>query len=356
MGAVHFFSASAGAGITAARFPCFRSGRTGTLVHMQGQAVRLAQTNDGGRSWRITGQPIPVGPGTDGTSVEQLTGSSSQRLWALVGRGRLVATTDGGSHWRVQALPGPAVEVATSAGFVWAMSCPHAASPTSPLACRPELWRASDHSRGWSPLKLPRVTAQGAFNVGFAVASSNVTIVLAEASRRPTGELLTSHDLGLRWTMRRAPRWDHNKCDNPMVPTAAAPQTFWILCLGNGAAGSSTKGLLRSSDAGRTWATVSAASSLTARPRPGSIPLEEPSDLAAGSQARLWLSLTNGLVESNDGGRRWNDVPQAFDRGGWASVADALDASHAWLLAAGAGLWRTDDGLHWRAVGPLNTG
>ena len=85
----------------------------------------------------------------------------------------------------------------------------------------------------------------------------------------------------VRWTRQRAPTWDENKCDNNAALTAHAPRTFWLLCLGGAAAGNSTKGLLRSTDAGRRWTTVSAARSLVARPAPGSITLEEPSALAA---------------------------------------------------------------------------
>lgn len=86
------------------------------------------------------------------------------------------------------------------------------------------------------------------------------------------------------------------------------------------------------------------------------MPLAEPSALAAGSPTRLWLSLTNGLAESNDSGRQWTDVPHAFDPGGWSTVIDVFDPEHAWVLAPGTGLWRTTDGLLWHADGPLNTG
>jgi hypothetical protein len=96
--------------------------------------------------------------------------------------------------------------------------------------------------------------------------------------------------------------------------------------------------------------------SLTRVPQPGSIPLAEPGALAAGSPKRLWLSLTNGLAESNDGGRRWTNVPRAFDPAGWGTVIDAATANDAWILAPGAGMWRTTDGLDWHPIRPLNDG
>jgi photosystem II stability/assembly factor-like uncharacterized protein len=357
MGAVQFFSATSGVGLTAETFPCFRPIRGGSQeVGFQRQPVGLAVTSDGGRSWHVTGTTVPVGPVPDGVVAEQITAFSPADIWAVVGSGRLMATRDGGSDWQAQAVPTPVADLIAADGFVWVVSCRHVARRTSAFGCRPQLWRTRSATASWTRVALPRVTAPDPFAVRFAVTSRDMIIGLTEVSDPPNGELLTTRDAGLRWTKRRAPRWEHNKCDNGAALTAHAPRTFWLLCIGGGAAGSSAKGLLRSTDAGRTWTTVSAVRSVVQRLRPGSIPLEEPSALAAGSDARLWLSLTNGLAESNDGGRRWTDVPQAFDTGGWTTVIDVFSASHAWLLAPGAGLWRTTDGLHWRAIRPLNTG
>ena len=356
MGAVHFLSATSGVGVTAESFPCFQRVTDGTQVESQRQPVRLAATTDGGRSWHVTGATVPLGPVPDGVVPEQIAAPSPADVWAVVGRGRLMATHDGGSDWQAQAVASPVAQVTAADGFVWAVSCPRVPGRIYPLACRPQLWRTRSAKDSWTRVALPRTTAQDAFHVRFAVTSNDMMIALSEASKRPDGELLTSHDAGLRWTKRRAPTWDHNKCDNVAGLTAHSPRSFWLLCLGAAAAGSSDKGLLHSTDAGRTWSTVSAVTSLTHSPRPGSLPVSEPSALAAGSQTRLWLSLTNGLAESNDGGRRWTAVPRAADPGGWPSVIDVLSARHAWLLASGAGLWRTSDGTHWRAIAPLNTG
>jgi hypothetical protein len=361
MGAVAFFSAVSGVGVTAENVPCYRRVKTGALVglRLQRQPVRLAVTNDGGRSWQVSGATLPVGPVPGGVGAEQLAATSPADVWALVGKGRLVATHDGGSNWQMQRIPNPVAEVAAGGGFVWAVSCAHAASRSSAFACTPTLWRTRSANNPWMRVALPRVTAQGPWYVQFAItANGNAIVTVLNASSHAGGELLISHDTGLRWITRPEPSWDHNKCDHGAGATlTASPRgTFWLLCNGNGAGGSSTKGLLRSTNTGQTWTTVSAATSLTQRPRPGSIPREEPSALAAGSQTRLWLSLTNDLAESNDGGHHWTSVPHVANTSGWVTMLDALSASHAWLLAPGAGLWRTTDGLHWGAVGPLNTG
>ena len=65
--------------------------------------------------------------------------------------------------------------------------------------------------------------------------------------------------------------------------------------------------------------------------------------------------MTNDLAESNDGGHHWTSVSGVVNTDGYATVLDVLSTSHAWLLAPGAGLWRTTNGPHWGRVGPLNT-
>lgn len=168
--------------------------------------------------------------------------------------------------------------------------------------------------------------------------------------------MVTSTNGGSSWHTRPAPVWDGHPCTGVGDLTAAAPSTLWLLCLGGAAAGSSTKALLESTDSGRQWRAVSVVTSLVHTPPNGSLPLAEPSALAAGSTQRVWLATTNSLAESDDGGRTWNNVPAAFDPGGWPTVISVLDATHAWLLAPGAGLWSTTDGEHWKPNGSLHTG
>jgi hypothetical protein len=351
MGAVQFLSASSGVGITAEDFPCFRRVEGGTEASSQRQPVRLAVTSDAGSAWRVTGATLPIGPVAGGEGVEQMVATSPTDVWAVVGRGRLVATHDGGSDWQVQAIPGPVDEITMENGILWAASCPRVARG----GCRPELWRTSSLDRSWTRVALPRIVVQSLAMPQLAVAAGNQTVTLYEPSARPDGELLISGDGGLHWTRRSTPTFEHRSCQIVAALTASAPRTLWLLCLGGAAAGSSTKGLFRSTDTGRRWSAVSAVTSLQRRQTRDSISLEDPSALATGSRTRLWMSLANGLAESNNGGRDWT-YSRAVDPEGWSTALNVLDANHVWLLAAGAGLWRTTDGTHWRVIGPLNTG
>jgi hypothetical protein len=136
--------------------------------------------------------------------------------------------------------------------------------------------------------------------------------------------------------------------------TAAAPRTWWILCLGGAAAGSSTKGLLRTTDNGRTWTTVSQVISLLTPEPPNSTSISraEPDALTAGSSTRLWLAYQNSLGESADGGTTWINVPDINPQGVAASF-DVLSGTHAWLTVPGEGLWGTTDGIHWTQTTPI---
>jgi photosystem II stability/assembly factor-like uncharacterized protein len=355
MGAVQFLSPTTGIGLTASTLICFEQGKTGSQVSFKAQPVSVALSNDGGQSWRLTGTAAPTGPTPSTASGEQLVAASPARIWAIVGKGRLLATADGGRSWRRVTFPGPVVELTRSGNRIWAATCLHVTSSSWPLACRPQLWRAPIGTGFWTQVSLPNLTAQDP-DVHLTIASGQSMLLdLLPATRSVTGEMAISTNGGSTWRTRPDPTWDGHSCMSAGDLTAAPPRTFWLLCLGGAAAGSSTKALLRSTNSGGTWSAVSAVTSLTRKPPSDSIPLAEPSALAAGSAQRVWLSTTNWLAESDNAGRTWADVSSAFDPGGWPTVISVLDATHAWLLAPGAGLWSTTDGAHWKPTGPLHT-
>ena len=355
MGAVKFVSPTEGVGVTATTLICFSHSKTGTQVSYRAQPAVLAESTNDGRSWRLTGTAAPTGRTPQATSGEQLVTASRSRVWVVGADGRLLATTDSGRSWRHVTIPGPTAKLAKSDDHVWAVTCLHIRSRAWPFACRLHLWRAPIGTGAWRQVRLPKLTAQDP-DVNLATASDqNIVLDLLNTGHRATGELAISTNGGSSWRTRPDPSWDGHPCTGTGELTATPPTTFWLLCLGAAAAGSSTKALLESTNSGSTWDIVSAVTSLTQTPSPRSIPLSEPSALAAGSIQRVWLATTNGLAESNDGGKSWNNVPGAFDPGGWPTVISVLDATHAWLLAPGAGLWSTTDGEHWKPTGPLHT-
>jgi photosystem II stability/assembly factor-like uncharacterized protein len=245
----------------------------------------LAVTRDGGRHWLTEGTALAGNAG-----VEQLTATSTEVAWAVVGDGRLMSTTDAGARWTARSQ---------------LIGLPH-----------PQLF-----------------------------ARDGVTTVIGDG-----GRLLILRNGGRSVTKRPDPIWMGRPCQPAGL--AAAGRNWWLLCLGGAAAGSSEKALFHTTDAGRRWTVVSQVTSLTAPPPPGAITLEEPDAIAAGSRARLWLAAQNNLYASGDGGARWERVPGP-DPQGYPAAFDVLSPTHAWLLAAGQGLWRTTDGRHWIALGPV---
>jgi photosystem II stability/assembly factor-like uncharacterized protein len=187
-----------------------------------------------------------------------------------------------------------------------------------------------------------------------AVPPGQVIVIQTGSSTGPRGELLISTDAGRRWTRRADPIWADGPCDGSSLLATAGPSDWWLLCTANGAAGSSTKALLHTTDGGQRWTTISAVTSLSIPPSTGSLSYGEAAALTAGSPTRLWLAGYNGLTESADGGATWMGVT-GINQQGSPSSFDVLSATRAWLLASGQGLWRTTDGDHWQQLGPLHS-
>jgi photosystem II stability/assembly factor-like uncharacterized protein len=322
----------------------------GIEVSQHSQVTQLATTSDGGRSWQLSGLPVPAGLTRGGLRPEQLAASSSSVLWAVVGKGRLVATSDAGAHWTLQSLPGTVSQVEIASRSVWALTC--ILIRQRACACHPQLWRTHTPGSGWSRVGLPQRTATDPQSVRLAVLPRAV-IVGVIGYRRRTGsfELFHSDDLGRRCKVRPV-SWRAQPCEDGTALVSGPPATGWLLCNTGAAAGSSDKSLLRTIDGGQTWQTVSGVT-VTGAFGLGQLPAAEPAALAAGSPNRLWLSGHNDLTVSNDGGRRWDRV-RGVNPEGAPSTFDVLDASHAWLLGFDTGLWRTTDGVHWHRVGPLH--
>jgi photosystem II stability/assembly factor-like uncharacterized protein len=287
LGAIHFLTRNLGLGLTLRASP-----NCGPM---------LAITHDGGRHWLTEGAALAGNAG-----VEQLTATSTNDAWAVVGNGRLMSTTDAGATWTAE----------TPRGSVLALALSERALPQLIGLPYPQLFAREDR-----------------------------TTVIGDR-----GRLLILRHGGRSLTKRPEPTWMGRPCQPAGL--AADGRNWWLICLGGAAAGSSTKALFRTTDGGRRWTVVSQVTSLTAPPRPGAITLQEPNAIAAGSRARLWLAAQNNLYESGDGGARWSRVPGPDPQGAPAAF-DVLSPTDVWLLAAGQRLWRTTDGRHWKALGPV---
>jgi photosystem II stability/assembly factor-like uncharacterized protein len=355
LGAVLFSSPSSGVGLTANQIICdHRLSSGGIAVGYHRQVTQLASTSNGGRSWRLIGSPLPaVASPAGGPWPEQLVATSSSAVWALVGTGRVVASADAGMRWTTQPVPGTVSKIEVADGSVWALTCIQVRIHAFP--CLAQLWRTRQLGSGWSRVRLPRLTAQGAYSIQLAVLRRSLIVgVTGGSGLKPSFRLLRSSDLGSRWTVRVV-KWRGQPCQYGTTLATAPPSTAWLLCNTEGDGNGSDKSLLQTTDEGRSWRVVSSLN-LTGRSRAGQLQRAEPVALAASSSNRLWLSGDRDLTVSSDGGRRWEPVRNVNPQSPPTTTFDLLDATHGWLLGLASGLWRTTDGVRWRQVGPVHTG
>lgn len=342
LGAIRFVSATSGVGLTAPQVPCARSlgPGQGTEVSFRPEPVRLAVTDDGGRQWVTRGGTLPGTP--QSPVLDQVAAVSGADVWVVSDTGVLLATRDYGASWAAQPLPVPVMAAASAGGWLWAASCP----AVSGNLCRPVVERMRLPGGTWTRAPLP-APAQ-VVGVQLAVLSGYAAVVVMTG---PQPALLDTTDGGAHWSARTAPDGPPFRCGFGLAGsfTAAGLDDWWLLCPGGAAAGSSTKALWRSRDAGRTWTLVSAITSLGGPRQAGALPYQDGAVIAAAAPDRLWIVTPNTMSVSTDGGAFWSMI--LVNAQGAIGQFDVLSGTVAWLLGPGTGLWQTTNGITWHPIG-----
>lgn len=88
--------------------------------------------------------------------------------------------------------------------------------------------------------------------------------------------------------------------------------------------------------------------SLTAAPKPGSLPYQDFITMAAAAPDRLWIVTPNTFSGSQDGGVSWTRL--LINPQGCSGQLDVWSGTVAWLLVPGAGLWGTSPGASWHEI------
>jgi hypothetical protein len=358
----------------------FDDARVGfALAGHRGEAV-LAESTNGGDTWRVQNDNLPSGYGQgNGYSGEFEFVGSNGYLWGgsplSNGDAPLWVTSDNGATWQRAAI-GPVVyDVSAIGQNVWALTSAcngQQASGSATAPCALVLEQSTDGGVTWSTVDSAGFT--GVVNVSpiaQRVELARITLsrsyVLTVATGQADGGMALTYtaDGGQSWQTRPVP------CAAPFnlggQIAASGTDDLWFLCGSQASGGEQSKELYRSSDGGFTWALTASATGLGTPPPPASAPNTLPlggyiapfsighKNLAVASPTTAWIyPTTASLLKTVSGGRSWETVPGLVPAGfgtGAPGNVTFISATQGWICAYGVGLWHTTDGVHWTPLG-----
>jgi hypothetical protein len=287
--------------------------------------ARLVATTDGGAHWRFLATP-GVWLASHRHLVSQAVFPSGRNGWLYrPGGHRLWATHDGGRHWRKLALGGTVEALAASREAGYAVVAP------------------SDHT-GWQLWRSP--AGRDAWSrAGRMTATHGQLAVWDTAAWFGNSRHLWATVDGTRWhryPFRCPKRYSLNGLNSI---AAASPTRVVFLCLGDAAAGSQGKAVLRSVDGGKTLHRAGTG------PFGGSggvlaVPPHHVRVISLGTSFSLYLSADGGKTWTTtffeSGGVSWNYLAYVSRTVGWAQFG---------APPYGGELLRTADaGVTWQQV------
>ena len=248
-----------------------------------GSCATLVATSDGGKTWHAVGQLSPSLVG-DNPAITKVRFATSRDGWVF--GPQLWSTHDGGKTWRQITEPQPVKDVEAAGGVAYAL-------------VGDQLLRTPVAADSW---QLVRQVGQAA-----TIALHGHAIWVARAGGPGSAKLLTSSD-GAAWQTLADPC---AKLGSDWALSAVAPVTtthVYLLCAGGAGAGSESKKVMFSTDAGQT-----ANATATDPPRGGIA-----NGIAAASDSVVAVSASSGASEvyrSGDAGKTRQSPLQQGDGG-----------------------------------------
>lgn len=322
----------------------------------------LASTVDGGQSWTVVTAKLPLSDFGSSSAQLEFTDPLHGYLWgASAGTSQpqtLWTTADGGTTWREAPLS-TVSEVSAIEGNVWALS--QACEPGATI-CQVMVDESTDFGVHWQQQTVGPIAAGGSVELARITKSS--AYVLLEGAPAPApfyASIEYTSDSGSTWSSRAVPCGPDFQFGTELA--ASGTDDLWLVCGGQGAAGSQYKQLFRSSDGGSTWGLAAQTSAPALLPSVGTLPLGGyvapyaigHKTLEVLSPQLAWLQpYRNDVVTSTDGGGTWSPVTDlqvaGFGTGAPGNLT-FISATQGWVCELGVGLWHTDDGLHWSPLG-----
>jgi photosystem II stability/assembly factor-like uncharacterized protein len=313
----------------------------------------LSKTTDGGITWST----IRVQADVEAAMDRSPSGSSGwwslrfvdeQHGWlfgSIVDPGYVYRTTDGGQTWSRELRLDSVVALEPNSGTVWALQrrCDTGTIPN--CALHPTL--SSDKGLTWvesaaqlpqytdGPVKFMRVTEHDAY-----VAVPRIERFNTNNNETWSYALYSTSDGGATWQTGEAPRSDF------AAMVALPGGHLWLVVGGQPGAGHQGKGVLTSSDSGRTWNMVVSAS------RSGTFSYSGYSygEIAAISPTDAWVLLVRPgqLLHTTDGGHTWERVRLPL---GDVNNGNLMftDDQHGWFTVYDRVFRTTDGGKTWHS-------
>jgi photosystem II stability/assembly factor-like uncharacterized protein len=311
---------------------------------------RLARSDDGGRTWRVTGSPFPV---DWGFSTLQFI---SPRQGYIFGNSGLLATADGGTTWhQVTGLNGSLQRAIPIGSNVWATdtSCP---SPGVSGPCSVGVAISEDDGNHWQDVTAPGISESRSGGDVLARWSLNSAYVLSYGNSG--GGLVYTADDGRTWKHLSDPCSGPFQREDLAAPPSGSEATaaLWLICGAITLPGAEVQPKLvyRSYDDAKRWILVASTGFASAGAASvGQIPLSGwVSQLATINSTQAWLGIRGvGVIVTWDSGKTWapvQGIPET-EPGTEVGVTFNNDVL-GWAIVFRRGVWRTADAVQWQLM------
>ncbi|MGH9292157.1 MAG: WD40/YVTN/BNR-like repeat-containing protein, partial [Acidimicrobiales bacterium] len=261
---------------------------------------RLARSDDGGRSWYVSGSPFPVAG--DFSTLQFI----SSRQGYVFGDAGLLVTSDGGRHWTlVPNLQGTLERAIPVGDNVWATFIHCGGLPRPTARCPVYLAISRDGGRHWHTVGPTGLDEAPSPFGGDVLARYSLSVAYLVSYGTSGGGLSETTDDGAHWRPLPDPCSGGWATADLAAPSAGQ---LWLICGAAVRPGSrlQPKVVYRSSDGAHSWQLVASTGFVASEPAPvGSIPLSGGvSQLATISPDVAWLGLSGvGVAVSFDSGR-----------------------------------------------------